>query len=292
MDAYHGAHEMSQVLAAVADRPAGTQPPSALQNLERLRDAFSEDGYLVFPGVVSREKLSALHAQLSTAFDTQKRSGQFLVGGGTISGHLNCFPGEGARFAYEALEQAGIVDLVKVLFPKATRLPNVGCNFNMPHSVAQHYHADRNYLDYFLIANVAVVDTTIENGAIDMIPGTHKKFYKYWRFALEGVARKSRRIEMKQGDVLVRTSNVWHRGMPNFTEAPRPMLAFTWEDGGSKAADPFLIDGGRIAFKQNWYRPTRVGRLRERIYVAAPITYSAYRFTTSLFDGTKGYDHQ
>jgi ectoine hydroxylase-related dioxygenase (phytanoyl-CoA dioxygenase family) len=162
----------------------------------------------------------------------------------------------------------------------------------MPHSVAQHYHADRNYLDHFMIVNVAVVDTTIQNGAIDMIPGTHKKFYKYWKFALEGVARKSLRIEMKRGDVLVRTSNVWHRGMPNFTDVPRPMLAFTWEDGGSKHADPFQIDGGKIAFKQNWYRPTAMGRLRERIYVAAPVTYSAYRVATSLFDGSKGYDHQ
>jgi ectoine hydroxylase-related dioxygenase (phytanoyl-CoA dioxygenase family) len=162
----------------------------------------------------------------------------------------------------------------------------------MPHSVAQHYHADRNYLDHFMIVNVAVVDTTIQNGAIDMIPGTHKKFYKYWQFALQGVARKSLRIEMKRGDVLVRTSNVWHRGMPNFTDAPRPMLAFTWEDGGTKHADPFKIDEGRIAFKQNWYRPTAIGRLRERIYVAAPVTYSAYRVATSLFDGSKGYDHQ
>jgi hypothetical protein len=70
------------------------------------------------------------------------------------------------------------------------------------------------------------------------------------------------------------------------------MLAFTWEDGGSVVADPFGGGAGRITFRQNWYRSTRLGRLRERTYVAAPITYSAYRFVTSFFDGTKGYDHQ
>jgi hypothetical protein len=242
--------------------------------------------------LVSRDKLTKLHRDLATAFEEAKASGKLFAGGGTISGHLNCFPGEGARFAYETLEQHGIIDLVRQVFPKATRMPNVGCNFNLPHSVAQHYHADRNFLDYFVITNVAVVDTTIENGAIDMLPGTHKKFYKYWRFAMERAYKGSTRIEMKQGDVLVRTSNVWHRGMPNFTDAPRPMLAFTWEDGGSKQADPFAVDGGKIAFRQNWYRPTPIGRLRERIYVAAPITYSAYRFATSLVDGSKGYDRQ
>jgi hypothetical protein len=283
---------MSQVAESIQHEQAPLAAPVRLPNLAQLQETFAADGYLVFRRVVPADRLRQLHARLAEAFEDAKRSGRLLAGGGTISGHLNCFPGDEARFAYEALEQAGIVDLVKALFPKATRLPNVGCNFNMPHSVAQHYHADRNYLDYFLIANVAVVDTTIENGAIDMVPGSHKKFYKYWRFALEGVARKSLRIEMKQGDVLVRTSNVWHRGMPNFTEAPRPMLAFTWEDGGTSQPDPFKIDGGKIAFKQNWYRPTTLGRLRERIYVAAPITYSAYRVATSLLDGSKGYDHQ
>jgi hypothetical protein len=283
---------MSQVAESAVFAQTPSPAPGRLPNLEQLKQTFAEDGYLVFPGVVSADRLAQLHKRLAEEFEEAKRSGRLLAGGGTISGHLNCFPGEESRFAYETLEQAGIIDLVRTLFPKATRMPNVGCNFNMPHSVAQHYHADRNYLDHFMIANVAVVDTTIQNGAIDMIPGTHKKFYKYWKFALEGLARKSLRIEMKRGDVLIRTSNVWHRGMPNFTDTPRPMLAFTWEDGGTKHADPFQIDGGKITFKQNWYRPTAMGRLRERIYVAAPVTYSAYRVATSLFDGSKGYDHQ
>jgi len=280
---------MSNSAQSVSPAPQATKNP--LPNIEQLKETFARDGYLVFRNLVSPERLAALHKQLSQAFDSAKQSGQLFSGGGTISGHLNCFPGESSRFAYEALESNGIIDLIKTVFPKATRLPNVGCNFNLPHSVAQHYHADRNYLDHFMIANVAVVDTNIANGAIDIIPGSHQKFYKYWRFAMERVARGSTRIEMKQGDVLVRTSNVWHRGMPNMTDLPRPMIAFTWEDGGSTQPDPFTVDGGKIAFRQNWYRPTRIGRLRERTFVTAPVTYSAYRFVTSLY-GTKGYDHQ
>jgi hypothetical protein len=78
--------------------------------------------------------------------------------------------------------------------------------------------------------------------------------------------------------------------MPNHTATARPMLAFTWEDGGSTREDPFKVEDGQIVFRQNWYRPNLLGRLRERTFVAAPITYSTYRFVTSLF-GTKGYDH-
>jgi ectoine hydroxylase-related dioxygenase (phytanoyl-CoA dioxygenase family) len=264
---------------------------TGLLDVEKLKQAFAEDGYLIFRDVVSKEQLSALRDRIADEFDSAKQSGRLFSGGGLISGHLNCFPGEGSRFAYEALEKHGIIDLIKVIFPKAVRLPNVGCNFNLPGSVTQHYHADRNFLDDFLIANVAVVDTDLANGAIDVIPGTHKKFYKFWRFAVERTARGSVRIPMKQGDVLVRTSNVWHRGMPNRTATARPMIAFTWEDGGSTREDPFKVEDGKIVFRQNWYKPTALGRLRERTFVTAPITYSAYRFVGSLF-GTKGYDHQ
>ena len=35
-------------------------------------------------------------------------------------------------------------------------------------------------------------------------------------------------------------------------------------------------------------RHERLGRLRERMFVTAPITYSAYRFVRSLY-GNKGY---
>jgi ectoine hydroxylase-related dioxygenase (phytanoyl-CoA dioxygenase family) len=282
---------MSNLSISVA--PEATAWPDAINALdtESLKAAFARDGYLVLRDVVSRDELSNLRDRILEEFQRAKRSSQLFSGGGTISGHLNCFPGEGARFAYDALENAGVVQLIRTVFPKATRPPNVGCNFNLPGSVIQHYHADRNFLDHFMIANVAVVDTDVENGAIEMAPGTHRKFYPYWRFAIERPHKNSVRIPMRQGDVLIRTSNVWHRGMPNRTTVPRPMLAFTWEDGGSVHADPFSVEQGKIVFRQNWYRPNFVGRLRERTFVAAPVTYSAYRFVNSLY-GTKGYDHQ
>jgi ectoine hydroxylase-related dioxygenase (phytanoyl-CoA dioxygenase family) len=165
-------------------------------------------------------------------------------------------------------------------------MPNVGCNFNLPRSHTQHYHIDRPFTRSFMIANVAVVDTVIENGAIDLIPGTHQRFYKYTRFVLERRHRDSVRVPLTQGDVLIRSSNVWHRGMTNRTSVPRPMLAMTWEDGGSSHPDPFSADGGKIRFLPNWFKPTPVGRLRERLFVKVPITYSAFRFARSLVDKT------
>ncbi len=261
-----------------------TKNPLTPDEIEDLKLAFARDGYFIIRNVVSPERLAALHEALKQEFDASLKSGALFSGGGGLSGHLNCFPGEGARFVYDTLQERGIIDLIKQLDPKTVRMPNVGCNFNLPNSHTQHYHLDRPFTRDFMIANVAVVDTNIENGAMEAIPGTHKRFYKYTQFVIEGVARKSVRVPLNRGDVLVRTSNVWHRGTANRTSVPRPMLAFTWEDGGNNLDDPFAADSGKIRFLPNWFKPTRAGRMREQLFVNVPITYSALRFARSLVD--------
>ena len=274
----------------IQDKAGDRSSKASLQpgEMETYKKSFADEGYFVVRNVVSPEKLSELHQNIVASFDQAKQAGTLFSGGGLMSGHLNCFPGAQSRFVYEALQERGIIDLIRELEPNATRLPNVGCNFNLPNSVTQHYHADRDFTKAFMIANIAVVDTVVENGAIELIPGTHRKFYKYWRFALERPYKNSLRLPMKQGDVLVRTSNVWHRGMPNRTAVARPMLALTWEDGGSDHDDPFGVENGEITFRPNWFRPTRLGRIRERVFVNIPVSYSAYRFVTSLY-GNKGF---
>jgi hypothetical protein len=247
---------------------------------------FADQGYFILRNVVSTEQLGQLHATLAREFAAASSSGALFAGGGQLSGHLNCFPGAAARFAYDTLAQCGVIELMKQLHPSVLRMPNIGCNFNLPGSHTQHYHIDRPFTSEFMIANVAVVDTVIENGAIDVIPGTHKQFYRYTRFVLERRHRDSVRLPMQRGDLLVRSSNVWHRGMTNRTSVPRPMLAFTWEDGGNSLPDPFSANGGNVRFLPNWFKPTRVGRLRERLFVQVPITYSALRFARSLVDKT------
>jgi hypothetical protein len=151
--------------------------------------------------------------------------------------------------------------------------------------VAQHYHIDGLYTDDFIICNVAVVDTTLVNGAIDVLPGTNCEFLPFWKYAVHRTYRRSTRLEMSQGDVLIRKSNLWHRGMPNNSDAPRPMMSVTFGEQSAPQADPF---DGEITFYPNWYSTGRLGVLRERVFVAAPVSYSAYRFVKSLH-GNKGY---
>jgi hypothetical protein len=267
--------------AGVLERP--------VLDAEEFRRRLDQDGFVIFRGVVSKDRLADLERVIVQEFERARSANELFEGGGSRSGHLNCYPGESARFVYEELLESGIVDLVRAVRPDIADSVRATMNFNLPGSVAQHYHMDGLYTKEFLICNVAVVDTDLNNGAIDVLPGTNRRFYKFWRYALERKYRLSTRVPLACGDVIVRKSTLWHRGMPNRASAPRPMMAITFGEMDPTEQDPFTMNGGRIEFYPNWFSTSRLGQLRERTFVAAPITYSAYRFIRSLY-GNRGYD--
>lgn len=264
--------------AESATRPRGSQPKPT--DIEQCRELLAENGYLIFRGLVPREPLSALRRAILDEFDEARRTGRLFSGGGTASGHLNCFPGEQSRFVYRALEEQGVFALVRAIASRPLRQPNIGCNLNLPNSKPQNYHIDGYFSSEFPIVNVAAVDTDLVNGALDVLEATHRRPYKYWELVLE--SPRSIRVPLEQGDVLVRTSVLWHRGMPNHSPEPRPMLAFTWEDGGSTLEDPYAVNDGKIGFFPNRYATTFAGRVRERAFASAPRLGSAYLFVRSL----------
>jgi hypothetical protein len=247
-----------------------------------LHRTYREQGFVILKGVVPRDRLTQLSERIIAAYTESVARGRLFTGGGTISGHLNCFPGEESRFVYETLVEQGVIELVRALSPQATRAPNVGCNLNLPGSSPQNVHVDGYAESAFAILNIAAVDTHLGNGAMEVLPTTHLRTYRYWQLVLER-PRPSRPV-LERGDVLIRTSMLWHRGMPNPSPTPRPMLALTWEDGGSSLADPYSAHGGAISFFPNRYKTTRFGLLRERAFVAVPAIPSTYRFVRSVFE--------
>lgn len=252
--------------------------------------AIDRDGYVVLPGVVPEEVLHNIEDELVADYARATGDGGLFQGGGTISGHLNCYPGAMARPAYDAVRESGVIDVVAARTPDVVDRLRVTMNFNLPGSADQHYHPDGLYTEEFLICNVAVVDTDLSNGAIDLLPGTHRRFYKFWQYAVHRKYRSSTRVSMSRGDVLLRLSTVWHRGMSNPSTAARPMLSFTFGEASAPEGDPFETETGRAQFLPNWYGTNRAGAMRERVFVAAPWTYSTYRFARSLV-GNKGYSH-
>ncbi|HKO90794.1 MAG TPA: hypothetical protein VJU61_06575, partial [Polyangiaceae bacterium] len=128
------------------------------QQFEELAHVFAQEGYLRLPNIVDKAALLRHRDELLQEFDRAKRAGELFSGGGMVSGHLNCFPGAQTRSVYRVLEDAGVLDLVRRVSPQAARLPNVGCNMNLPGSSAQNVHIDGYASTAFMIVNVAPLD--------------------------------------------------------------------------------------------------------------------------------------
>src|SRR5882762_9222123 len=77
------------------------------EQMQDLCSAFAREGYVTLPNVVSKSRLAALTDELRGEYARAKASGELFSGGGTVSGHLNCFPGAQSRFVYDELEQYG-----------------------------------------------------------------------------------------------------------------------------------------------------------------------------------------
>ena len=265
------------MLPSTSTDPARARPQPAI---ELLRRRFEREGYLCLRSVVPAEPLARLSSEIVAKFEEDAAAGRLFDGGGRLSGHLNCFPGARSRFVHQALKTAGILELVQALSKRPLREPNIGCNLNLPGSHAQNEHIDGLATEPFLIVNVAVVDTTLENGAMEILAGSQRQEHEFWEVLL--TRRNRRRVKLLQGDVVIRVSTLWHRGMPNCSTAPRPMLAFTWEDGGSPLVDPYTAHQGNVTLLPNRFRTDWGGRLKERAFVAAPRLGTLYQAARSL----------
>ncbi|HEX6240028.1 MAG TPA: phytanoyl-CoA dioxygenase family protein [Polyangiales bacterium] len=250
--------------------------------IEELAAEFQRAGYLHLPRVVDASALTELSRQLLAEYRRARHAGELFSAGGTISGHLNCFPGAGARFVFEQVRDFGVLSVVRRLSDQAVRMPNVGCNLNLPGSHAQNLHVDGYAATPFMVVNIAAVDTTLINGAMEACPGSHRRDHKYWEFVL--ARYPSVRLPLAVGDVVIRVSTLWHRGMPNRSDSARPMLALSWEDGGSTLDDPYTAHAGAIRFFPNRYGTNLAGELKERAFAALPGLGSGYRFLRSILE--------
>ena len=77
---------------------------------------------------------------------------------------------------------------------------------------------------YQLAINFPLVDVTPENGPIEIARGTHMMSKEEGLRRIDSGEIKLEPITMQLGDVMIRDVRGLHRGTPNYTEMPRPMV--------------------------------------------------------------------
>lgn len=77
---------------------------------------------------------------------------------------------------------------------------------------------------YQLALNFPLVDVTAENGPLEIIRGTHMMTRNEGIELLESGKASIEAVALQMGDVMIRDVRTLHRGTPNHTSEPRPMV--------------------------------------------------------------------
>ncbi len=138
-----------------------------------------------------------------------------------------------APFADQAVfANPSILGVLNRVFAQEYVLVQMGADVPVRGSDYQETHRDFRPLFtdhlvtplYAVAVNIPLVDVTEENGAFQMAPGTHVLPRAEGLARLASGAIPMRSFPMKRGDALIRSPLALHRGSPNRTDAPRPMV--------------------------------------------------------------------
>lgn len=77
---------------------------------------------------------------------------------------------------------------------------------------------------YQLALNFPLVDVTPENGPLEIIRGTHMMSREEGMSLIENGKASIEAVSLQVGDVMIRDVRTLHRGTPNKTNEPRPMV--------------------------------------------------------------------
>jgi hypothetical protein len=199
------------------------------------------DGYTILRGVVAPEHIAALHARMVEDLaimqaDPERLATQFTTG------HVQHDPPPFPPYLYrDILCNEAVIAVTRAVLGAGMRNTFYSGNTNLPGSTTQPVHFDTGHLwrevahpPVQLVVNIPIVDCTVENGATELWPGSHRVAdvgcpgsicLRDAEVAAQREARPPLRAETAVGDVLIRDMRLWHRGMPNQSVAARPMIA-------------------------------------------------------------------
>ena len=207
-------------------------------HVKQAVEAIRVDGYVVLENVVSHEHLDILRERMDA-------DAQILIkaekwgGAGGLKGHLQLGPPPFAPYIFrDIVANPYVVQVTKALLGSGVYNNFYNGNTNCPGSTTQPLHRDGDHLwldqeiahpTAQVVVNISPQDTTEENGSVELWPGSHLDVSgRRIDAAHEEERRKIAppvRGNAKKGSVLIRDIRLWHRGVPNRSDAPRHMIA-------------------------------------------------------------------
>lgn len=200
-------------------------------DLDQYAEELNRDGICVIRGLFER----ALIEKWAVAFDALFQERQQRPGGVAPRGQARGYVtlpwvppfANPAVFANPVI--LGVLDRV---FFQEYKLVQLAADIPMQGSEYQKIHRDFRPLFsdqivtplYALAVNFPLVEVTAENGPFEMARGTHRMPREAGLVKVQAGEILMEPFYMQPGDVMIRSPLALHRGTPNRTPQPRPMI--------------------------------------------------------------------
>ncbi|HTA70727.1 MAG TPA: phytanoyl-CoA dioxygenase family protein [Bryobacteraceae bacterium] len=192
------------------------------------RDQLDRDGYLILENYMGHQLLGELHQRISQLFlsEGDQAGSEFKQEEQTL--RLANLVDKGEVFE-RAVAMPEILERIGHVLGPHFKLSSLNARSANPHSTwVQPLHADMGALrddqGYWVCNTVWMLDDfTEENGAIRMVPGSHRwgRLPQQAVQDLQAPHPEERLITGKAGTVVVMNAHMWHGGTANRTAKPR-----------------------------------------------------------------------
>lgn len=247
-----------------SDRAAGGLAPERVQ---AALDALRVDGIVVLENVVDLDHLDALHDRmLSDLVALQSRPDAPY---NWTAGNIQQDPPPFEPYLFEdVLLNPQVIAVTSALLGPGLKNTMYSGNTALPSDARQPVHADIGHLwpseilevahpTAQLVVNIPTVDVSAENGATEIWPGTHRDLTVGIGGDIEVPldALEARRAvvppiqpTIRRGSAMIRDVRLWHAGMPNHTDRPRPMIAMVHASSWLDVGTPLEFPAGTESF--------------------------------------------
>lgn len=256
------------------------------QRLTQAVRAVEEDGYVILQDCVEPDHAEALCQRMLA--DTEAILKRDDVPFNFNVGNIQQDPPPFRPYLYnDVLFNPFVIAITKTVLGPGVKNSFYSGNTALPKQGGrQPVHADQGQLwpnlekatpPYALVVNVMPMDISPHNGSTEIWPGTHMDTtiaYQSNELKIPGDILEARRQiappfqpTAPAGTVVIRDMRLWHAGMPNLSETPRPMIAMIHYVAWWNEADPIIFPKGTEGFFQHPDLTTNA------VFVDEPIDY-------------------
>lgn len=225
--------------------------------LKSAVQAIETDGFVVLGSVVDTGVLDALKVKLDEDTAELLQRGEW-GGAGKLPGHLQqAMPRSGRYIHREVVTNPLVIQLSHAVLGDGVHNRSYNGNTNLPGSQRQPLHRDDENLwphlvhpTVTLIINISPIDVDETNAATEVWPGTHKILGP--TYISEDDEEQRRAVAppvqaiTRKGDAVLRDIRLWHRGVPNTSNAVRHMIAMSHSTRWSARGEPIHVTADAV----------------------------------------------